>query len=62
MRIGQIEEAELARLRAQAGPVDVVRVELVRRLRGAVESGEYRPDPVDVARSMLRDVLAELLS
>jgi len=62
MRIGQIEEAELARLRAQAGPVDVVRVELVRRLRAAVESGEYRPDPIDVARSMLRDVLSELLS
>jgi anti-sigma28 factor (negative regulator of flagellin synthesis) len=62
MRIAQIEEAELAGLRAQVGPVDVVRAELVRRLRAAVESGEYRPDPVDVARSMLRDVLAELLS
>ena len=62
MRIGQIEEAELARLRARVGPVDGVRAELVAGLRAAVESGEYRPNPVDVARSMLRDVLAELLS
>ena len=62
MRIGQIDEAELARLRAQIGSVDVVRAELVAGLRAAVESGEYRPDPADVARSMLRDVLAELLS
>ena len=62
MRIGQIEEAELAGLRAQVGPVDVVRVELVERLRAAVESGEYRPDPVAVAESVLRDLLGQLLS
>jgi|SoiMetStandDraft_2_1073263.scaffolds.fasta_scaffold1673810_1 anti-sigma28 factor (negative regulator of flagellin synthesis) len=62
MRIDQVEEAELARLRAQVGPVDAVRGELVRSLRAAVESGEYHPDPADVARSMLRELLGELLA
>ena len=62
MRIGQIDEAELARLRAQAGPVDAVRTELVLALRAAIASGDYCRDPVDVARSMLRELLGELLS
>jgi anti-sigma28 factor (negative regulator of flagellin synthesis) len=62
MRIGQIEKAELDRLRAQVGPIDAVRTDLVRRLRAALESGEYRSDPVAVARSMLRELLGELLS
>jgi anti-sigma-28 factor FlgM len=56
------DAGEVARLRALVGPVDDVRTELVRRLRAAVESGEYRPDPVAVATSMLRDLLAELVS
>jgi Anti-sigma-28 factor, FlgM len=55
------DAAELVRLRALVGPVDGVRTELVQRLRAAVESGEYRPDPVEVAKSMLRELLGQLL-
>ena len=56
------DSGELARLRAEVGPVDAVRTDVVRALRNAVESGRYAPDPVAVATSFLRDLLGELLA
>jgi hypothetical protein len=56
------DPGELARLRAEVGPVDAVRADVVRALRTAVESGRYAPDPVAVATSFLRDLLGELLA
>jgi hypothetical protein len=52
----------LARLlRSDVGPIDAVRTDRVRALRAAVESGRYRPDPVAVATSFLRELLGELV-
>jgi hypothetical protein len=38
------------------------RAELVERLRAEVESGRYRPDPMQVAEALLREVIAERLA
>ena len=62
-RVSVSQEArELARLRAEVGPVDTVRTDRVSALRAAVESGQYRPEPVAVATSVLRDILGQLLA
>jgi anti-sigma-28 factor FlgM len=38
------------------------RAELVERLRAEVESGGYRPDPMQVAEALLREVIADRLA
>ena len=47
----------LVRLKAEVGPVNTVRNDVVARLRDQVASGEYRPDFGLVAQNMLRDVM-----
>lgn len=43
------------------GTLDVVRPERVNTLRAALATGAYRPEPSAVARSLLRELLGELL-
>ncbi len=53
---------ELARLRAEVGPIDVVRAERVGSLRATVSAGRYQPDVGAVAGSVLRELVAQLLA
>jgi hypothetical protein len=52
----------LTRLRAEVGPVDRVRQDLVLRLRRLIELGEYRPDDGAVAQNLLREVIGQIVS
>ena len=49
----------LVRLKAEVGPVNTVRNDVVARLRDQVASGEYQPDFGTVAQNMLRDVMTQ---
>jgi anti-sigma28 factor (negative regulator of flagellin synthesis) len=52
----------VALLRLDLGPLDVVRKPRVVELRAAMAAGSYRVDTRGVARSFLREQLAELLA
>jgi flagellar biosynthesis anti-sigma factor FlgM len=52
---------ELSRLRAAVGDVDAIRPDRVDALRAAVMAGRYHPDLGQVARTLLRELLGELL-
>jgi|SRR5690349_8210080 len=52
---------DLARLRADLGPVELFREDKVASIRDVMAKGQYSADPPDVARHLLRDVLAQLL-
>jgi anti-sigma28 factor (negative regulator of flagellin synthesis) len=51
----------LAELRPALGEVDVVRHDRVIELRATMESGSFRAHPPDIARSLLREVLGQLV-
>ena len=51
----------IAGLRGEIGAAGVVRAERVTALRAAVASGTYAVPPADVARKVLRELLAELV-
>jgi anti-sigma28 factor (negative regulator of flagellin synthesis) len=53
---------ELARLRAEVGDVDTVRVAKVEGLSAVMAKGQYSADVRDVARKVLRHVLGELVA
>jgi anti-sigma28 factor (negative regulator of flagellin synthesis) len=52
----------LAGLKAEVGPLDVLREEKVAGLRAVMAKGTYRPDLQDVARQVLRELLGQLLA
>jgi flagellar biosynthesis anti-sigma factor FlgM len=52
---------ELARLRAEVGPVEAGDAARVTDLRTAVAAGRYAFDSTRVAQSLLRDVLGQVL-
>jgi anti-sigma28 factor (negative regulator of flagellin synthesis) len=53
---------ELARLRNELGPVDLLRPERVASIQDIMAKGQYSADPPRVARDFLRDILTQLLS
>ena len=53
---------ELARLRSDLGPVDLLRPERVASIQDVMAKGQYSADPPRVARDFLRDILTQLLS
>jgi flagellar biosynthesis anti-sigma factor FlgM len=53
---------ELARLRNELGPVDLVRPERIASIQDVMAKGQYSADPPRVARDFLRDILSQLLS
>jgi anti-sigma28 factor (negative regulator of flagellin synthesis) len=52
---------ELARLKADLGPVDLLRPDRVASIRDVMAKGQYSADPPQVARNFLRDILSQLL-
>ena len=52
----------LAGLKAEVGPLDVLREEKVTRLRAVMAKGTYSADIQDVARQFLRELLGQLLA
>lgn len=52
----------LAGLKAEVGPLDVLREEKVTGLRAVMAKGNYSPDIQDVARQFLRELLGQLLA
>jgi len=52
----------LAGLKAEVGPLDVLREEKVRGLRALMAKGNYSADIQDVARQFLRELLGQLLA
>jgi len=52
----------LAGLKAEVGPLDVLREEKVTRLRAVMGEGNYGADIQDVARQFLRELLGQLLA
>ena len=52
---------DLDRLLAEAGDPDAMRAARVQGLRAAVAAGRYRVDPAALARSVLRELLADHL-
>ena len=52
----------LAGLKAEVGPLDVLREEKVTGLRAVMARGNYSPDIQDVARQFLRELLGQLLA
>ena len=52
----------LAGLKAEVGPLDVLREEKVTRLRAVMAEGNYGADIQDVARQFLRELLGQLLA
>ncbi len=52
----------LAGLKAEVGPLDVLREEKVTGLRAVMAKGNYSADIQDVARQFLRELLGELLA
>ena len=52
----------LAGLKAEVGPLDVLREEKVRGLRAVMAKGNYSADIQDVARQFLRELLGQLLA
>jgi flagellar biosynthesis anti-sigma factor FlgM len=53
---------ELARLRSDLGPVDLMRPEKVASIQDVMAKGQYSADPPHVARDFLREMLSQLLS
>ncbi|HYR96938.1 MAG TPA: flagellar biosynthesis anti-sigma factor FlgM [Candidatus Binatus sp.] len=53
---------ELARLRSELGPVDLLRADRVASLQDVMAKGQYSADPPRVARDFLGEILAQLLS
>ena len=52
----------LAGLKAEVGPLDVLREEKVTGLRAVMAKGNYSADIQDVARQFLRELLGQLLA
>jgi anti-sigma28 factor (negative regulator of flagellin synthesis) len=52
----------LAGLKAEVGPLDVLREEKVTGLRAVMATGNYSADIQDVARQFLRELLGQLLA
>jgi len=53
---------QLAGVRAEVGDVGAVREQRVTGLRAAIDQGQYRPDLHQVARSVLREVMSDVLA
>ena len=53
---------ELARLRSELGPVDLMRADRVVSIQDVMAKGQYSADPPRVARDFLGEILAQLLS
>ncbi len=53
---------QLAGLRAAVGDLDAVRTDRIAALQAAIDAGRYAPDAGAVARSVLRDVLGDVVA
>ena len=53
---------ELARLRSELGPVELLRADRVASIQDVMAKGQYSADPPRVARDFLGEILAQLLS